>query len=68
MANPISSNSQAAGILGMFGRVRSDISAYRARRARYNQVYNELNTLSDRDLDDLNISRGDIARIASEAS
>lgn len=52
----------------MFGRVGTDLAAYRARRARYNQVFNELHSLSDRDLNDLNIARGDIARIASDAS
>lgn len=68
MGNSTAPHSQAAGILGMFGRVRTDFSAYRARRARYNQVFNELNELSDRDLTDLNISRSDIARIARDAS
>lgn len=55
----------SGSVLGMFGRMRSDISAYRARRARYNAVFAELSALSDRELADLNISRADISYIAS---
>lgn len=41
---------------------------FRARRAAFNQTYNELSVLSQRELDDLGIARSDIARIAREAA
>jgi uncharacterized protein YjiS (DUF1127 family) len=43
------------------------ISAYRQWR-RYNQSFNELNRLGDRELADIGITRGDIPRVAWNAS
>jgi uncharacterized protein YjiS (DUF1127 family) len=43
------------------------VSAYRQWR-RYNQSLSELNRLGDRELADIGISRGDIPRVAWEAS
>lgn len=56
----------ASGVLGMFGRARSDVSAYRARVAKQRQVYKELNSLSSQELNDLGINAYDIARIVRE--
>ncbi|MEV8466815.1 DUF1127 domain-containing protein [Fluviibacterium sp. DFM31] len=41
---------------------------YRARRAVYRQTVNELSILSDRDLNDLGISRWDIPLVARDAA
>lgn len=40
----------------------------RARRAVYNQTLRELNSLTERDLNDLGISRSMITRVAHEAA
>ena len=47
----------------MFEVLKTRISAWR----RYNRTVTELKALSNRDLADLGISRGDIERIAREA-
>ncbi|SFR06779.1 DUF1127 domain-containing protein [Poseidonocella sedimentorum] len=42
------------------------VKAAFTRRAAYNRTYSELSALTDRDLNDLGISRSDIERIARE--
>jgi len=46
----------------------SALRRFRARRAAFNQTYNELSLLSDRELTDLGIARSDIAAIARQAA
>jgi uncharacterized protein YjiS (DUF1127 family) len=48
----------------MFGNIRDRF----ARWQRYSRTVNELNALSNRDLADLGIARGDISRIARESA
>lgn len=49
-------------------RIRTTIAERRAQRSEYNRVYGELIGLSDRDLNDIGISRGQIDDIAREAA
>ena len=54
---------------GLRARVASALAWLRARRERrrlYNQTVRELSQLSDRDLDDIGISRWDIREIAAQ--
>lgn len=46
----------------------SALRRFRARRAAFNQTYNELAILSDRELNDLGIARSDIAAVARQAA
>lgn len=46
----------------------STISSWLKRRVTYRRTYNELSKLSDRELYDLGISRGDIEAFAFETS
>jgi uncharacterized protein YjiS (DUF1127 family) len=48
----------------MFEALKTRYSSWK----RYNRTVNELSQLSTRELSDLGIARGDIARIAREAS
>jgi uncharacterized protein YjiS (DUF1127 family) len=48
----------------MFGTIRDRYNRWQ----RYSRTVTELNSLSNRDLADLGIARGDIARIAREAA
>lgn len=57
---------QTSGVLGMFGRLRSDFSAYRSRVAKQRQIHNELSSLSTRELNELGLSPYDISRIVRE--
>jgi uncharacterized protein YjiS (DUF1127 family) len=43
-----------------------NLSRFLRKRARYKNTFNQLNSLSDRDLNDIGISRCDIHRIAME--
>ena len=56
------------GVAGYIDTLRANVAAWRSRRALFNQTYNELNALSDRDLADLGLARSDIGRIAREAA
>lgn len=49
-------------------RTRAAIRTNLARRAEYNRVYNELARMSQRDLDDIGVARGNIDAIAREAA
>ncbi len=51
-----------------FDEAVSALRRFRARRAAFNQTYNELAILSDRELNDLGIARSDIAAIARESA
>ena len=46
----------------------SNVRAYMDRRAVYNATYRELQSLTDRDLNDLGLSRSNIGSIAREAA
>lgn len=48
----------------MFEVLKTRISNWR----RYNRTVSELNALTNRELDDLGITRGDISRVAREAA
>lgn len=48
---------------GFFTRLRTALAGRKIQR----QTFNELSSLSDRELNDIGISRGDIRRIAAEA-
>ena len=56
------------GLFHALDRVRSAVRTARARRASYLRTYNELDILSDRELNDLGLSRADIARVARSAA
>ncbi len=64
MARPNNTPSQNAGVLGFFNRARHDFASYRARRAQIRQTSDELHSMSDRELNEIGISRGDIPQIA----
>lgn len=65
MAYVAASNTHAprAAAGGLFAGFKRWIAERRA----FNTTYNELSALSDRELDDLGISRGDIVRIANDS-
>ncbi len=48
--------------------LRETVSNFMARRAAYRAAYNELNSLSNRELADIGISRADIVSIARQAA
>lgn len=57
--------------LGLVARIRAALAArkaYAAQKRVYWQTYNELNAMSDRDLWDIGVNRGEIDRIAHEAA
>ena len=54
--------------LSILDRARAAFSHWRARRAAYQQVVNELSVLTDRELGDLGLSRYDIPGIANQAA
>ncbi|WP_238364267.1 DUF1127 domain-containing protein [Mesobacterium pallidum] len=58
----------AANLLARFGAYLMEASDRAARRQVYRQTYNELAALSQRDLADLGISRGQIGSISYEAA
>ncbi|WP_375260593.1 DUF1127 domain-containing protein [Palleronia sp.] len=53
---------------GILARTRTAIRTSMARRAEYNRVYNELARMSQRDLDDIGVARGNIDDIARQAA
>ena len=53
-----------AGNAGLFASVQK----YMQRRKIFNQTFNELSQLSERELWDLGLARGDIARVARSAA
>lgn len=60
----------AAAFGGLRARIEASFAAFRkqvAMRRTFQQTFDELNRLSDRDLADLDIARSDIARIARES-
>ena len=56
-----------SGIRSAFARTRAAIATARARRAAIQQTWSELESLNDRELNDLGISRADIPHIARTA-
>lgn len=65
------SNSQQTvqtGLAARFDAIVIDIRARLARRRVFNQTLNELQGLSNRELADLGLSRGEIRRIAWQAA
>ena len=64
-------NSSRATSIGVFDRVSALVAAVKLslqRRAIYQQTLHELNSLSDRDLTDLGLSRASIRTVAREAA
>ena len=55
-----------AGLSARINAFVADFRANRARRAEYRRTIAELETMSDRELDDLGISRFDLPQIAAE--
>ncbi|SPJ23292.1 DUF1127 domain-containing protein [Palleronia abyssalis] len=53
---------------GFLGRLRAELATRRAQRQEYNRVHAELDGLSNRDLLDIGISRGQIDDIARQAA
>lgn len=51
-----------------FADMRAAFATAREQRRVYNTTFNELNSLTDRDLTDLGIARSNIAAIAHEAA
>lgn len=56
------------GFYNAISRYRAELAEHRRIRAAYNQTFNELSAMSDRDLVDIGLSRGDTARVAKEAA
>lgn len=56
------------GLKARIAALRDEVRARRASRTLYRQTVHELSRLDTRELDDLNISRCDIPRIAREAT
>lgn len=54
--------------LSLVERARAAFGHWRARRAAFQQVINELSVLSDRELNDLGLSRYDIPAVARQAA
>lgn len=61
-------NAAATGLRGRLLNAIQRMQENRARRAVYRQTLRELNTLSNRDLEDLGISRSMVTRLAHEAA
>ncbi|MBT8475096.1 MAG: DUF1127 domain-containing protein [Alphaproteobacteria bacterium] len=57
-----------SSIAGLFARAEAAFELYLRRRAARNEVLRELDAMSDRDLNDLGLSRADIDRIADEVA
>ncbi|MBM7070063.1 DUF1127 domain-containing protein [Actibacterium sp. 188UL27-1] len=55
-------------IVEVYWRLRSEIAENRRTRAVYNQTFAELSAMSDRELVDIGLSRGDIGQISAEAA
>lgn len=51
-------------VANLFARIRSGLETRRIERAKRTQLMRELNSMTDRDLADLGLGRGDIDRIA----
>lgn len=60
--------SLTAAVATFFTDAKASWTAARKRRSIYNRTYRELASLSDMELSDINISRGEIPRIAKEAA
>lgn len=64
-------NTSATAEIGMSGRIATLVKSARAamhRRRVYNQTLSELRALSNRELNDLGLSRSMISRVALEAT
>ncbi|MCI4663686.1 MAG: DUF1127 domain-containing protein [Neomegalonema sp.] len=57
----------ATGEPTILGRLIASARSYLLRRRRVNETIAELDAMTDRDLADIGISRGDIRRVAEEA-
>lgn len=62
------STAATTGLRGRLLRAMQRVQENRARRAVYRQTMRELNALTDRDLNDLGISRSMINRLSHEAA
>lgn len=61
-------NAAATGLRGRLLNAIQRMQESRARRAVYRQTLRELNALTNRDLEDLGISRSMVTRLAHEAA
>ena len=71
VSNMAFTNDLARFETGLVQRMRATFNETRRiymQRRQYNETYNELNKLTDRELDDLGIARGNIATVAREAA
>ena len=68
MAHATEFNTQSQPALGGFSGLVAAFNARRARRKVFNQTFRELSALSNRDLADLGLSRGEIRRVAFQAA
>jgi uncharacterized protein YjiS (DUF1127 family) len=68
MAFVSNTNYADTGLAGYVRDLRARFSAWRTRRAVYEQTWRELDSLSDPDLADLGIARSDIGRVARQAA
>ncbi|QIE43275.1 DUF1127 domain-containing protein (plasmid) [Rhodobacteraceae bacterium SC52] len=57
-----------SGFAQRFQSIAEALRTQRARRSIYRRTFDELSMLNDRELNDLNISRADIATIARQAA
>ena len=68
MAYAAQTTGTAHGVAARLAAIAADISERLARRRAFRNTYNELMTLSGRELADLGIHRSEIKRIAYEAA
>lgn len=68
MAYATAHSSRTIGLLSPIADVFAGLSAAWARSRVYTRTYNELNSLTTRELNDLGISRSMISRLAHEAA
>ncbi len=54
--------------LGLLGGIAMRLSGWFGEQRRYRQTMNELSALSDRELEDIGVSRGDIENVAQRCA
>lgn len=66
--NATTVSTESLGLVARFRAALAARKAYAAQKRVYWQTYNELNAMTDRDLWDIGVNRGEIDRIAHEAA
>jgi len=56
------------GLMTTISRYKAEQADHRARRTKYNRTVNELSAMSDIDLCDIGLNRGDIRDVAQKAA